>query len=430
MHKRCRQTSAKPKIIQALIKWLSAFLFVISSHQSIHFRHWRPFCNRTQKSWYMKKFSLKLVWAALKEAFKGFSDDKVTKLSASLAYYTVFSLAPLLIVIIAICGFFLGREAIQGSLDTEIQTFIGTDAAKQIQDMIKNASLSGKGTVATIIGVITLLIGATSVFGEIQDSINSIWGLKPRPKIGIMKLIKTRLLSFGMIGSLGFLLLVSLAVTAVIEGLGEKIKGMVPGIGEVLFYIINLVLTLGITTLLFGGIFKVLPDAKIKWKDIWPGAIATSLLFLVGRFVISFYIGKSEVGSTYGAAGSLVVLLVWIYYSAIILYFGAEFTKAYAVKKGAQIIPNEYAQWSEEAVVPGGQKKTGASPDREQDSQSNSRGKEQHKKQLKPQPVTMMHDRSSHHKKEKKKAPGMGTVLLGLALYYINTSSSKKTSST
>ena len=378
----------------------------------------------------MKKFSLKLVWAALKDAFKGFSDDKVTKLSASLAYYTVFSLAPLLIVIIAICGFFLGREAIQGSLDTQIQTFIGTDAAKQIQDMIKNASLSGKGTVATIIGVITLLIGATSVFGEIQDSINSIWGLKPRPKIGIMKLIKTRLLSFGMIGSLGFLLLVSLAVTAVIEGLGEKIKGMVPGIGEVLFYIINLILTLGITTLLFGGIFKVLPDAKIKWKDIWPGAIATSLLFVIGRFVISFYIGKSEVGSTYGAAGSLVVLLVWIYYSAIILYFGAEFTKAYAVKKGAQIIPNEYAQWSEEAVVPGGQKKTAGAAVDQQDSQANSPRKEQHKKQLKPQPVpvAMMHHRSSPHKKEKKKAPGMGTVLLGLALYYINTSSKKTTS--
>ena len=374
----------------------------------------------------MKKFSFKLVWAALKDAFKGFSDDKVTKLSASLAYYTVFSLGPMLIVIISLCGIFLGKEAIQGTIQTQIQGLIGSDAAKQIQEMIKNASISGKGTTATIIGIVTLLIGATSVFGEIQDSINSIWGLKPRPKVGIMKLIQTRLLSFGMIGSLGFLLLVSLAVTAVVEGLGERLKTIFPGIGVIVFYIINLILTLGITTVLFGLIFKVLPDAKIKWKDIWPGAIATSLLFMIGKFIISFYISKSDVGSTYGAAGSLVVLLVWIYYSSIILYFGAEFTKSYAFNKGAKIIPNEYAEWNKEGAVPGAKtEKKGQQP------ASPSEHRDQKASHQQPQLAFTKGspNRKDEKKKDKKKSPGMGTLLLGLALYYIN-SSSKKTTST
>src|SRR5829696_2228070 len=301
----------------------------------------------------MKKFSFGLVWKSLKDAFTGFGDDKVTKLSASLAYYTVFSLAPLMIVIIAICGLVLGREAIQSSIDNQLQGFIGADAAGQLQEMIKNAAVSGKGVIATVIGVVTLLIGATSIFAEIQDSINSIWGLKPKPKVGIMKTIKNRLLSFGLIGSLGFLLLVSLAATTVVESIGDRLKAMLPDVTVVLFYIINLVLTLGVTTVLFAVIFKVLPDAKIKWKDIWPGAIATSLLFLIGKFAISLYVSKSDIGSTYGAAGSLAVILIWIYYSSIILYFGAEFTKSYAFNKGAKIIPNEYAEWNKEGAVPG-----------------------------------------------------------------------------
>jgi membrane protein len=161
--------------------------------------------------------------------------------------------------------------------------------------------------------------------------------------MGIAKLIQTRLLSFGMIGSLGFLLLVSLAATAVVEGLGKQLQSVFPDIGVVIFYIVNLLLTLGVVTVLFAVIFKVLPDAKIKFKDVWPGAIATAILFIIGKFAISLYISKSDIGSTYGTAGSLVVLLVWIYYSAIILYFGAEFTKAYAVQYGAEIRPNHYA---------------------------------------------------------------------------------------
>jgi membrane protein len=372
-----------------------------------------------------KKFSFGLVWKSLKDAFTGFGDDKVTKLSASLAYYTGFSLAPLLVVIIAICGFFFGREAVQGTIDNQIQAFIGADAAKQLQEMIKNAAVSGKGTMATIIGVVILLIGATTIFGEIQDSINSIWGLKPKPKVGIMKTIQTRLLSFGLIASLGFLLLVSLAATAVVEGLGDRLKAMLPDVTVTLFYVINLVLNLAVVTLLFAVIFKVLPDAKIRWKDIWPGAIATSLLFLIGKFAISLYISKSEIGSTYGAAGSLAVIFVWIYYSAIILYFGAEFTKAYALNKGAKIIPNQYAQWTEEPTVPNAKPKEqpGRSP-----SPSPSDNAQRHFPHHAPQLAVTANRPIKSLKPEKRKGPGIGTVLFGLAVYYMDKKMGRKQS--
>ena len=213
----------------------------------------------------------------------------------------------------------------------------------RLQLIIKNASLAGKSQLAFIIGAITLLVGATTVFAEIQDSINQIWGLKPKPKRGWLKMIQNRLLSFSVIASLGFLLLVSLGVTAIIDGFSERLQAHFPEVTVVVFYIVNIAISLAVITLIFGVIFKVLPDAKIKWKDVLAGAIATALLFMLGKFAISFYISKSEVGSTYGTAGSLVILLLWIYYSSIILYFGAEFTKAYAVKYGSEIHPNHYA---------------------------------------------------------------------------------------
>ncbi len=291
----------------------------------------------------------------LKKSFSGFGDHKVPKLSASLAYYTVFSMGPLMIVIIYLASFFYGREAIEGSIYEQLNGFIGSDAAEQVEQIIKNASITGKGGIAAIIGVVTLLIGASTVFAEIQDSINSIWGLKAKPKLGLAKLIQSRLLSFGLIGSLGFLLLVSLAATAIVEGIGARLKAAFPDVGVVVFYIVNLLLTLGVVTVLFAVIFKVLPDAKIRFKDVWPGAIATSLLFLLGKFAISFYISQSNIGSTYGTAGSLVVLLVWIYYSSIILYFGAVFTKEYAVQYGAEIRPNHYAVVVKDVQVEQGQ---------------------------------------------------------------------------
>ncbi|MEJ7627903.1 MAG: YihY/virulence factor BrkB family protein [Ferruginibacter sp.] len=291
----------------------------------------------------MKRITPRGLWEVLKNSFKGFIDDKVLKLSASLAYYTVFSLAPLLIVLLFICGKIFGTEAIEGSVYGQIEGFVGSESALQLQEIVKNASISDKSNVAAVIGIITLLIGATSVFAEIQDSINSIWGLKPKPGKGIKLFLKTRLASFGVIGSLGFLLLVSLGVTAIVEALSNRLKDNFPDVTVVVFYILNILITFIITSSLFAVIFKVLPDAKIKYKDVIAGAIATTLLFMLGKFGISFYISKSEVGSTYGAAGSLVVLLVWIYYSSVILYFGAEFTKAYAMKYGSPIHPNHYA---------------------------------------------------------------------------------------
>jgi membrane protein len=290
-----------------------------------------------------KKITFKGVIEIFKNAFTGFGDDKVTKLSGSLAYYTVFSLAPLLIIIISLCGLFLGREAIEGQVYKHLAGFVGSDTAAQLQEMIKNASLAGKSKMAAIIGGVTLLIGATTVFAEIQDSINGIWGLKPKPKKGWLKMLQNRFLSFSVIASLGFILLVSLGISALIDAFSERLQGRFPNVTVVIFYVINVIITLVVTTTIFGVIFKVLPDATIKWKDVFAGAVVTAIFFMLGKLGISFYISKSEVGSTYGAAGSLVVLLLWVYYSSIILYFGAEFTKAYAVKYGSNIFPNHYA---------------------------------------------------------------------------------------
>lgn len=298
-----------------------------------------------------KKITFKGVWEVLKNAFTGFSDHKVTKLSGSLAYYTVFSMAPLLVVIISLCGIFLGQEAAQGQVYAQLAGVLGKDTALQLQDLVQKAAIGDKGTVAFIIGVVTLLIGATTVFGDIQDSINTIWGLKPKPKRGWLKMLQNRFLSFSVIISLGFLLLVSLAVTTVLDEFSHRLQARFEDVSVVLFYILNQLVTLAVSSLIFGVIFRVLPDAIIKWKDVFFGSVVTGLLFMLGKFGISIYIGQSDVGSTYGAAGSLIVLLLWTYYSSIILYFGAEFTKAYAIAYGAEIHPSHYAVTTKEVEI-------------------------------------------------------------------------------
>jgi len=308
----------------------------------------------------MKK--VKEIWQALVQSFKSFGEDKIPKYSGSLAYTVVFSLGPLLIVLIFICSIFFGQEATQNRIYQETQDFVGKDAAMQLQTIIKNASLSGKSNFAAVIGIITLLFGATAVFAEIQDSINTIWNLKAKPKKGIWKIIRTRFLSFSVVVSLGFLLLVSLAVATVVEGLSNRLQALLPDVTVVLFYIVNLVISFVVTMALFALIFKVLPDAKTKWKEILPGAIASAVLFMIGKFAISFYISKSNVGSTYGAAGSLVILLLWVYYSAIILYLGAEFAKAWSVRKGRGIQPNDYAVISEDVKVESDKGKKSVAP--------------------------------------------------------------------
>ena len=279
----------------------------------------------------------------MKGAIAGFSDDKAMKLSASLAYYTVFSLAPLLLLIISLAGVFLGKEAIQGQVFSEINGLVGNQAAKQIEEMISNLEKSGQTTLSVIIGFVTLLVGATTVFGEMQDSINTIWKVKAKPKRGWVKLIKDRLLSSSLIVSIGFLLIVSLMVNGMLLALSDNLKSLLPDVTVVIFNIINAVISFIVITILFGVIFKVLPDVKISWKGVRAGAIFTALLFMLGRVVIGIYIEKTSTGSAYGAAGSLIVILLWVYYTAAILYFGAEFTQSYAQFTGARIEPADYA---------------------------------------------------------------------------------------
>ncbi|MGN6602384.1 MAG: YihY/virulence factor BrkB family protein [Ginsengibacter sp.] len=303
-----------------------------------------------------KKVTPKRIWQVLKKSFQGFSDDRITKMSSSLAYYTIFSMAPLLIIIISLSGLFLGQDAAEGKIYAQLSSFIGSNTASQLQTMIHNASLSGKSKFAAIIGVITLVVGATTVFAQIQDTINFIWGIKPKPKKGWLILIKNRFLSFSVVVGLAFLLLVSLTVSTLIDSFSASLKAHFPQITVIALYVINTILTLVITTVIFGAIFKVLPDAKIRWKDVIAGAITTAILFMLAKFGISYYISKSNVGSTYGAAGSLVILLLWVYFSAMILYFGAEFTKAFAVKFGNRIYPEEYAVTTKTVEVETGKK--------------------------------------------------------------------------
>ena len=297
--------------------------------------------------------SFKKAWHIIKETFVDFFSNRVLKLSAALAYYTIFSLPGLIIIIIWVSDIFYGQEAIEGNIYKQIAGLVGQDAALQVQQTIRNATLSTESGFATIVGLITLVIGATGIFGEIQDSINLIWRLKAKPKKGKgwLKLIINRLLSFSIIVSLGFLLLVSLIVNGVMETFINKLMQSFPQTQVIIAYVFNLVLTFMITSFLFGLIFKVLPDARIKWKHVRVGAFTTALLFMGGKFLIGYYLGHSQMTSAYGAAGSVIIILLWVYYSAIILYFGAAFTRVYVINSGSHIYPNNYAVWVEQVEV-------------------------------------------------------------------------------
>lgn len=289
------------------------------------------------------KITFNIAFRLLKETFNGFLDDRALKLSASLSYYTIFSLAPLLLLMISLASIFFGRDAIQGQVFGEINGLIGNEAAAQIQDIIKNLELSGKTSMAIIIGGIALIIGASTVFIDIQDSINIIWKVKAKPKRGWIKILKDRLLSSSLIVGLGFLLIVSLMVNGALLALSDWLKDFFPNVTIIFFQIINVIISFAVIMTLFGVVFKVLPDAKIAWKDVKTGAFFTACLFMLGRFLIGIYIDFTRTGSAYGAAGSLIVILVWVYYTAAILYFGAEFTRTYAEFTGARIEPADYA---------------------------------------------------------------------------------------
>lgn len=291
----------------------------------------------------MARITLSGLGGVLKSAGNGFIKDSVPKLSAALAYYTIFSMGPMLVVIIFLANIFLGQQAAEGTIYEQARDMVGDRAALQIQEIIKNATLSGASNIAAVIGFTTLFIGATTVFSEIQDSINLIWRLKVKTKRGWLKMLMNRLLSFSLVIGLGFILLVSLFINTFVEGMMDKLQELFPKRSVQFIYITNLLITLLIISLLFAIIFKVLPDAIIRWRDVAVGAFVTGILFMIGKFGITFYINRSNIGSAYGAAGSLAVLFVWVYYSSMILYYGAEFTKCYAIKYGSEIRPNEYA---------------------------------------------------------------------------------------
>lgn len=301
---------------------------------------------------FMKDRSLlKLTPGVLKESFLEFINDKVLKLSAALAYYTIFSLPSMLIVIIGLGSIFYGKEAIQGDVFFMINQFVGAQAALDIQHILQNTTLHHDNLMGTILGFVTLLIAATGMFGEMQDSINTIWGLKAKPKQGLIKILLNRLISFSMVVVLAFILLVSLLLNAMLDTFFNHLrKHFSEGVINALNYFDN-ILMFAVIVLLFAFIFKALPDAKIKWKDVWIGALATSILFLIGKYVISYYLGHTSMITAYGAAGSLILIILWVYYSAIILYFGAEFTQVYVRHRGRRIEPNKYAVWVEKNVI-------------------------------------------------------------------------------
>jgi membrane protein len=289
----------------------------------------------------MKK--IRSAFTLLKHSAYAFSDDNAFKLSASLSYYTIFALAPLLIIIISLSGYFFGREAVQGKVYEELKGLLGSDAALQIQQIISNAEHTHATTLGTIIGIVILFIGATGVFTEIQGSINFIWSVRAKPKKGWLKYLANRLLSFSLVIGLGFVLLVSLIVNALLTLLNNRLIQRFPHYNPDLFSAANTVVILAVITCLFAVIYKVLPDAKIAWKDAWIGSLVTAGLFLIGKYLIGLYLGKANLGITYGTAASIVIVLTWVYYSSLILYFGAEFTKIYALHSGEGIRPKQTA---------------------------------------------------------------------------------------
>jgi membrane protein len=285
---------------------------------------------------------LRELWVIVKETGQGWDGDGVSSLAASLAYYTLLSLAPLVVIAIAIAGFVFGEDAARDRIAGELGHVVGSQAAQAIQEVVKRAQAPEAGIVSSVVGVVVLFVGASGVFGELQTSMDRVWNVKPKPGRGFLGMLKDRFLSFTMVLGVAFLLLVSTILTAALAAVGRYLGDALPG-GEPLWQLVNLVFSLATTALLFGLIFKIVPDIEIAWKDVWIGAGVTSVLFTLGKFLIGFYLGKASVSSAYGAAGSLVVLVIWVYYSAQILLLGAEFTQAYAQHWGSRVKPSEDA---------------------------------------------------------------------------------------
>ncbi len=290
------------------------------------------------------KITLKDLPFLLKKTFKEWNDDEPFRLSAVVAYYAIFSLPALLIITVNVAGFFLEKEAVQGEISTQISSMIGKDAANSIETMIQNASDPGQTPIAIIIGIATLLFGATGVFYQLQISLNQIWEVEVnKDAAGIKKVAIDRATSLGLVIALGFLLLISLLITTVLSSLSNWINAQLPDFMVPVFFVVEMLVSLAVITVVFALMFKVLPDVKISWRDTWIGALITAILFVVGKFGIGLYFGQSDPVSVYGVAGSVVLIMLWVFYSCLIVFFGAEFTQVFARNFGSGIKPTSKA---------------------------------------------------------------------------------------
>lgn len=287
--------------------------------------------------------TLKRFGGLVKETFKQWMARDPFDSGAAIAYYTIFSLPGLLVIIINLAGYFFGEEAVSKQIAGEIQGTIGQGTAKDIETIVARASASKSSSLASVLGVATLLFGATGVFARLQRTLNDVWGVKPQPKRKFLKLVRDRLFSFGLILVVGFLLLISLVLSAALSALSNWVNAHVSPALLVIFRVVDLGISLGIITVLFAAIYKFLPDAKIKWRDVWVGAIITAVLFVVAKFALGLYFGSADPASTYGAAGSIVLIMLWVTYAGMLLLLGAEFTRVYAQRHGRAIEPTETA---------------------------------------------------------------------------------------
>lgn len=278
------------------------------------------------------------AWMILTTTIKNWSNDNVTRSAAALAYYTAFSLAPFLVMCIAFTSLIVGKDSAQNQILLQVGGIVGTQSAGQIHLMVENASKPSTSIIATIIGVGLFLFGMMGVFGQLRDGLNTIWGVREKDQPSLLKKFKRRFFSFTTIMGVGFLFLVSLVLSTIITSWSEYMSSELPGF-ETIWIVIDFIISFIITSVLFAFLFKTLPDVLIKWKDIWTGAIVTALLFTIGKFCLELYLSHNDIGSLYGAAGSLIVILVWVYYSSQILFFGAEFTKVYSLANGKSIAP-------------------------------------------------------------------------------------------
>lgn len=290
----------------------------------------------------MKKTTYK-IWDLIKDAAKKYGKDDPIKLAGTTAYFTIFAIAPILIIIISVLGIFLGEESISSKLYAEINNLVGKESAEFIREIVDNYQSQEKGIIGTIIGIVIFLVASTTFFTILQNSLNYIWRIKVKPKNNILKALKDRLLSFGLILSLGFIMLVSLLIDAAISFVKNYLTDLFPDITLVLIQAANIIISFAITTFIFAIIYKFLPDAKIRWRVTWIGALITASLFFLGKFLIGLALGSTNVGALYGTAGSVVLFLLWVFYSSIILFFGAEVTLMYSLKFDRDIIPKNYA---------------------------------------------------------------------------------------